>query len=449
MSDREMEEQSSQENQTLAQDMVRTALLRLPITFEADQLAELMSRVALTAGANTCDHQDERGHTLLRQLPMAFTASQVAELIRRSFPEGQSTCDKCKGKGIADSHEDSPMIMMQEEEESLDVDEMTSGPEQTSSTAHRTPLPSLSTRSLARSSLADQAASALALLADSSSPLSPRDRKLLYNKTRHAKRRAEGKCHRCPLPLEDDRYSECESCRARRREIQSRPDRKLRIAKRNRARRQERIEEGRCVRCGSPLESDEFTRCESCRAKGEKSRRKYIEKRKSLRAEMVRDGACSRCLGPNDKPEFMHCESCRAKERESHREKREDGRCGSCGRKVESPGGSRCDYCRAKQKEFREERAMAGKCRHCGGERESEEYKMCIKCRTVNTEKKREESRRNMDGGGCPRCGKKREDELFKYCEACRAYCADMNKIRRATSKVESNAPEPESQATL
>lgn len=141
---------------------------------------------------------------------------------------------------------------------------------------------------------------------------------------RKAEARAKGLCSRCYKEPADKDYKTCWRCRANGR---NRPryyytlseEQKQRNAELAKARRQKRIEEHICARCGKRPARDGYTECALCADKYNRRRREKAHERGVVPREMGGNGLyCRRCFKPKCHGERI-CPDCLDELREEGR----------------------------------------------------------------------------------------------------------------------------------
>ncbi|ETS84475.1 hypothetical protein PFICI_02500 [Pestalotiopsis fici W106-1] len=223
-------------HENLSLDMVRTALLRLPVTLAPVQLAELMSRVALTrTDTGLCNHHDEKCRALLRTIPLALTASQVVELVRQSFPEGRDSCDRCREQAAAAEFHDEDLVLIQAGEDSV------GNAASSDDKSHRTPLPTLDSRSLAKTSLAKLPPMIHASSSSQEDVSGTSNQGDTTKMRRYDRLKMEGKCVTCGGPRMNSRY-------------------------------RQKLKNAQCVQCSKPRGDARIIICSTCQAKNKASR---------------------------------------------------------------------------------------------------------------------------------------------------------------------------------
>jgi hypothetical protein len=122
---------------------------------------------------------------------------------------------------------------------------------------------------------------------------------------------------------------------------QAKPEAKQRDRDYYRHRRQERLEQGRCLKCGLTPPSDDSLWCGLCLRE---NRNKGTDRRRHWREQ----GQCTRCGGSRDRADIAYCSPCltsalaRMKARRDRRIA--DGLCTDCGQRAEE-GIRRCRPC--------------------------------------------------------------------------------------------------------
>lgn len=121
--------------------------------------------------------------------------------------------------------------------------------------------------------------------------------------------RAEGRCYRCGKPLEDDKHAQCEKCRARTREIS-----------RKRPQYYKRKNAGMCVSCGTRAAEAGKVMCKRCAQRSHDYAVTYDpgwKKHKAMRDARKAAGLCIDCGRPSEG--FTRCQRCRAMRLDSFR----------------------------------------------------------------------------------------------------------------------------------
>ena len=180
------------------------------------------------------------------------------------------------------------------------------------------------------------------------------------------------------------------------------PDRSP-AAQRARLRREARIEQGLCGKCGERLPDPGFTLCGSCREK----------RRASDRAHRARTRG--KPYGGRDPDRCRRAD--RARDRRCRRERQDAGLCSQCGREPVTEGGSVCEPCREERRA--RERARYAKrranrvCVRCAGPAIGGSSR-CGRCATLEAERVPSERKNAADRkryarrraqGCCTDCG--------------------------------------------
>ena len=193
----------------------------------------------------------------------------------------------------------------------------------------------------------------------------PRETVRQRRRRQTADRIARGVCTKCGIDPPEDGRRQCGPCLARGREADRLrhgkarargltyggrdPGRKRAGARAaNRKRREVRIAEGRCTRCGRRPPAEDGTVCETCRVERRAAERAIYEARRSA-------GLCGRCGGPTTDG-GARCAPCAILEagrgnrdrrnrqaRERYSRRRSAGRCVDCN--LPSQGAARCSPC--------------------------------------------------------------------------------------------------------
>ncbi len=140
---------------------------------------------------------------------------------------------------------------------------------------------------------------------------------------RKAEARANGLCSRCCKEPANKGYKTCWRCRMNSRRVKTyamSDEQRQCKAELTKARRQKRIEEHICVRCGKRPARDGYTECALCADKYNRRRREKAHERGVIPREMGGNGLyCRRCFKPKCHGERI-CPDCMDKLREQGRQ---------------------------------------------------------------------------------------------------------------------------------
>lgn len=232
-----------------------------------------------------------------------------------------------------------------------------------------------------------------------------------------------------------------------------------------------------CVSCGSALNEEDGTRCETCKIKHRKNykydpndKEKYIR----YRQKKIENRVCVTCMKklPEDRKSTI-CEECQQKQNELQRLDykfyQEQGICPRCRKNILFGNEKSCLECRAiaannmakyyqsvdkeeylaRRKErsakLLEYRRENGLCTRCGSEKSDNKFAYCNSCRIkVNLKgneyriRKRKKPNREIwsENGLCVKCGSERYKD-YKICKTCYenmwevSHCEAANEARK------------------
>ena len=126
--------------------------------------------------------------------------------------------------------------------------------------------------------------------------------------------RGDGRCSRCGAPLDDDKYKRCSKCRSYAQKYREKSNERLR------KRYHDRKDAGKCVRCGLTWAEPGKTCCQKCLDKGKIEKKRYDpngEKHRAVRDYRKANGLCIDCGRPTDG--HSRCSRCKDMRNDSTR----------------------------------------------------------------------------------------------------------------------------------
>jgi hypothetical protein len=183
-----------------------------------------------------------------------------------------------------------------------------------------------------------------------------------YNRALYAYRRANGLCVKCTKPSVAGKAL-CPRHIASAARRDSRPERIQAHSRWSKRWREQRIENGLCVRCKNPLTTLDRAGCVSCTACSQMALESVRTYQARVRSELRAAGLCLLCGGRRRDNRYVNCGGCRTRQTRSAQRRREENK-------------------------------AVGLCSRCGGERDTERFLQCTPCREAMRTYRREWKRR-------------------------------------------------------
>lgn len=173
---------------------------------------------------------------------------------------------------------------------------------------------------------------------------------------------------------------------------------------------------GLCPTCGGVADRKDFYECSAC-----------AKKNKIKRQSRIENGICIKCGKPNSNKKSV-CDICtnkRREERKKYRKQRiELGMCTQCGTRKVAPGKKRCEICLAYQAEFAVKKFES---------LSDDEKNLIRKKKRIQEKIKRDEARRN---GLCVKCHTRKPAYGHSACIECLTKFRRSNKKRIANKEI-------------